>query len=145
MLQTTTFQHNSFNVVMVLLLEFHSKLFLWYFLPILLISTLVSISSSVCGIVNPNFIMMWSRKSYCWSVAQLYLTLKPSWLQHARLSCPSLSPRVCSNSCPLSRWCHPTIPSVAPLFLLPSIFPSISLFQWVNSSHEMAKVLQFQL
>ena len=30
-------------------------------------------------------------------------------LQHTRLSCPSLSPGVCSNSCPLSRWCHPTI------------------------------------
>ena len=32
-----------------------------------------------------------------------------------------------------------------PLFLLPPIPPSISLFQWVNSSHEVAKVLQFQL
>ena len=32
-------------------------------------------------------------------------------LQHARLPCPSLSPRVCSNSCPLSLWCHSTIPS----------------------------------
>ena len=32
-------------------------------------------------------------------------------LQHARLPCPSLSPRVCSNSCPLSRWCHPIISS----------------------------------
>ena len=32
-------------------------------------------------------------------------------LQHARLPCPSLSPRVCSNSCPLSPWCHPTISS----------------------------------
>ena len=30
-------------------------------------------------------------------------------LQHTRLACPSLSPRVCSNSCPLSWWCHPTI------------------------------------
>ena len=31
--------------------------------------------------------------------------------QNARLLCSSLSPRVCSNSCPLSRWCHPTISS----------------------------------
>ena len=37
-------------------------------------------------------------------------------LQHARLPCPSLSPRVCSNSCPLSRWCHPTISSSGALF-----------------------------
>ena len=34
--------------------------------------------------------------------------LWPHELQHARLSHPSLSPRVCSNSCPLSWWCHPT-------------------------------------
>ena len=35
----------------------------------------------------------------------------PHGLQHARLPCPSLSPRVCSNSCPLSWWCHPTVSS----------------------------------
>ena len=35
----------------------------------------------------------------------------PHRLQHARLPCPSLSPRVCSNSRPLSWWCHPTISS----------------------------------
>ena len=35
---------------------------------------------------------------------------------HARLPCPPLSPRVCSNSCPLSRWCHPTISSSVTLF-----------------------------
>ena len=33
-----------------------------------------------------------------------------------RLPCPSLSPGVCSNSCPLSRWCHPTISSCVTLF-----------------------------
>ena len=37
-------------------------------------------------------------------------------LQHARLPCPSPSPRVCSDSCPLSRWCHPTISSSAAPF-----------------------------
>ena len=36
-------------------------------------------------------------------------SLWPHGLQHVRLLCPSPSPRVCSNSCPLSRWCHPTI------------------------------------
>jgi len=39
----------------------------------------------------------------------------PQELQHARLPCPSPTPGVYSNSCPLSRWCHPTISSsVAP-------------------------------
>ena len=36
-------------------------------------------------------------------------SLRPHGLQHARLPCPSPSPRACSNSRPLSRWCHPTI------------------------------------
>ena len=35
----------------------------------------------------------------------------PHGLQHARLPCPSPSPRACANSCPLSQWCHPTISS----------------------------------
>ena len=39
--------------------------------------------------------------------------LQPHEMQHARLPCPSLSPRVCSNSCPLSQWHHPTISSSA--------------------------------
>ena len=36
-------------------------------------------------------------------------TLQPHGLQHARLSCPSPTPGGCSNSCPSSRWCYPTI------------------------------------
>ena len=54
--------------------------------------------------------------------------LQPQGLQHARLPYPSPSPRACSNSCPLSLQCHPTISSSCPLFLLPSIFPSIRVF-----------------
>ena len=38
-------------------------------------------------------------------------SLRPHGLQHTRLPCPALTPRVCSNSCPLSWWCHPTISS----------------------------------
>ena len=38
-------------------------------------------------------------------------SLQPHGLQHARLHCPSLFPRACSNSRPLSQWCHPTISS----------------------------------
>ena len=44
------------------------------------------------------------------------MPLQPHGLQHTRLPCPSLSPKVCSNSCPLSQWCHPTISSSAALF-----------------------------
>ena len=38
-------------------------------------------------------------------------SLRPHGWQHSRLPCPSLSPRVCSNSCPLSQWCNSTISS----------------------------------
>ena len=51
----------------------------------------------------------------------------PYGLQHARLPSLSPTPRACSNSCPLSQWCHPKISSSALLFL-PSIFPSIRGF-----------------
>ena len=47
----------------------------------------------------------------CCSVTQYRATLRSHGLQHARLPCPSPSPRACSNSCPSSQWCHPTISS----------------------------------
>ena len=43
-------------------------------------------------------------------------SLWPHGLWHTILPSPSLSPRACSNSCPLSQWCHPTISSFATLF-----------------------------
>ena len=46
---------------------------------------------------------------YCCSVVTD--SLQPHGLQHTRPPCPSPSPRPCSNSCPLSWWCHPTISS----------------------------------
>ena len=56
-------------------------------------------------------------------------SLWPHALQHARLPCPSLSPRVCSNSRPLSWWCHPTISSsVVPFFSRLQSFPDSGSF-----------------
>ena len=55
-------------------------------------------------------------------------SLQPHGPQHARLSCSTLSLGVCSNSCPLSYWRHPTVSSCHPLFHLPSIVPSIRVF-----------------
>ena len=72
-------------------------------------------------------------------------SLQPHGLQHARLLCPSLSPWVCSKSWSLSWCCHPTISSYVTPFLLPSIFLSMCLFQWVDFSHLMAKVLELHL
>ena len=77
------------------------------------------------------------------SVAQSCPTLQPNGLQNTRLPCPSLSPRACSDSCPLSQWCHPTIILCHPLLL--QSFPALWSFQWVSSSHQVAKVLALQL
>ena len=46
----------------------------------------------------------------------------PHGLQHSRLSCTSLSPDVCSNSCSLCQWCHPTISSSVGSFSFPEPF-----------------------
>ena len=55
--------------------------------------------------------------------------LWPYGLQHARIPCPSPSPRACSNSCPLSRWCHPTIlSSVIPFSSGLQSFPASGSF-----------------
>ena len=52
-----------------------------------------------------------------------------TWLQHTKLPCPSLSIRVCSNSCSLSQWCHPTISfSVAHFSSCPQSFPASGSF-----------------
>ena len=58
-------------------------------------------------------------------------SLRPHGLQHARLPCPSPSPRVCSNSCPLSwTWVMPSNHLIlcCPVLLLSSILPSIRIF-----------------
>ena len=69
----------------------------------------------------------------CCSFARSCLTLcdpMVTWdLQHGRLPCPSLSPGTCSNSCPLSQWCHPTISfSVIPFSSHLQFFPASGSF-----------------
>ena len=83
----------------------------------------------------------------CCLVAKLCLTLcNPMDYIACQASCPSLSPRVCSNSCPLSQWCHPTVSSsVAPFPPALNLFQHQGLFQWEGSSHQATKVLELQL
>ena len=66
--------------------------------------------------------------AYSCSDAQSCPTLQPHGLQLARLPCPSLSPGACSNSCPLSRWCHPTISSFFVPFSCLQFFPASGSF-----------------
>ena len=59
-------------------------------------------------------------------------SLWPHELQHTRLPCPSPSPRACSNSCPLSQWCHPTFSSSITCF---SSYPQSF---WTSGSFQMS-------
>ena len=86
--------------------------------------------------------------------------LWPHGLQHSRLAWPSLSPGVCSNSCPLNQWYHPTIssslPPSPPAF---SLSQHQGLFQWfgswwpkyrsfsfsINPSNEQSGLISFRI
>ena len=94
------------------------------------------------------------------SVAQFCLTLRPHGLQHARIPCPSPTPGVYLNSCPLSWWCHLIL--CCPLLLLSSIFSRVRVFsnesvlrnRWpkywsfsfsISSSNEYSGVISFRM
>ena len=71
----------------------------------------------------------------CRSVAQSCPTLCDG-LQHTRLNCPSPFPGACSNSCPLTQWCHPTISSsVVPFSSCRQSFPAIRVFSNESDLH----------
>ena len=85
--------------------------------------------------------------SYCWrglvqfNCSVVSDSLPPHGLKHSRLPYPSPTPGTCSNSCPLSWWCYPTIHPLS--FPFPSAFnlsQHQGLFQWVSSLYQVAKV-----
>ena len=101
-------------------------------------------------IFTPNFLiirlyfLIWKWNRFQWTVFVLFqdyfisgsvqslscvqLSVAP-WTEHARPPCPASSPGVCSVSCPLSRWCHPTISSsVIPFFSCLQSFPASESF-----------------
>ena len=72
--------------------------------------------------------MVWMGSSqFSHSVMSNYLG--PHGLQPAKLPCPSPTPRVCSNSCPSSQWCHPTILSSVSFTSCLQSFPASGSFQ----------------
>ena len=83
--------------------------------------------SSICGV---SLLLFFSH-------SVMFDSLRSHGLQHARLPCPSLSLGVCSNSCPLSRWCYPTISSyVSPFSSCPQSLPASGSFltSWLFAS-----------
>ena len=93
---------------------------------------------------------IWSEVKWSLSVQFSHSVMSNSlWShesQHTRPPCSSPTPGVHSNSCARSRWCHPAISSsVVPSPPAPNPSQHHSLFQWLNSSQEVAKELEFQL
>ena len=83
----------------------------------------------------------WTFSSVQFSRSVTSDSLRPHELQHARPPCPSPTHGVYPNSCPLSRWCHPTISSfVVPFSFCPQSlpasgsFPMSQLFAWDGQS-----------
>ena len=98
-----------------------------------------------------NFKLKWDTttqlfNSVLFSGSVVSDSLWPHGLQHARPPCPSTTPRVYSNSCPIGRWCHPTSqPWSSPSPSAFNLSQHQDLFQSVSSSHQGAKVLELQL
>ena len=80
------------------------------------------------------------------SCSVMFNSLWPHGMQHARLPCPSPTPRVSSDLCPSSWWCHPTISlSVIPFSSCLQSFPASGCFPRSQFSHQVAKVSELQL
>ena len=91
-------------------------------------------TTSIFEVMRPPIVLLWLTWVQ-FSCSVVSDSLQPHELQHTRPPCPSPTPRVYSNSCPSSRWCHPAISSSAvpfsscPQSLLASgSFPMSQLF-----------------
>ena len=106
------------------------------------LSSLMSLSSFCNNIDFPFSHEDSNGQSVCqFSRSVMSDSLRPHKSQHARTLCPSSTPRVYSNSCPSSRWCHPAISSsVVPVSSCPQSlpasgsFPVSQLFVWGGQS-----------
>ena len=87
----------------------------WHFFQIFFKSMIGWIHK--CGTHGYGGLVLLSKRQYQFSsVSVMCDSLRPQGLQHTRLPHPLPSPWPCSNSCPLSQWCHPTISSSVVLF-----------------------------
>ena len=96
------------------------------------VASVVSDSFKLYGLHPVRLLCPWDSPGKntcccCW-VAQSHLPMQSHELQHTRLPYPSPSPGACSNSCPLSWWCHPTILSSVVSFSYLQSFPASEAF-----------------
>ena len=109
-----------FSLIIIEVKPSQILLMLW----ILLIINTVRVKRSLTDLIWLEII-----SSVQFSCSVMSDSLWPHGLQHTRLPCPSPTPGVYSNSCPLSRWCHPTISSsVIPFSSCLQFFPASGSF-----------------
>ena len=82
-----------------------------------------------------NYLLQWFLVQYFqnqfsqFSHSVVFNSLQPHGVQHVRLPCPSPTPKACSNTCPSSWWCHPTVSSsVVPFSSCLQSFPASGSF-----------------
>ena len=142
------------------------KCLYFYFLNIVVITrifTLKSFKLNICWVIffyicvlfhifkrikNKIYYSQFSSVQFSGSVE--FDSLRPHEFQHARPPCPSLTPRVHSDSCASSRWCHPTVSSsVVPFSSCPQSlptsepFPMSQLFAWGGQSIGVSALASF--
>ena len=144
------------------LLNFYSNFFLKILLSfsidlgsltLILVATLKLLTDSQAWRLSPSSHLSCRTYSVQFSRSVVSNSLWPHESQHARPPCPSPTPGVHSNSCPLSRWCHPAISSfIVPFSSCPQSlpasesFPMSQLFAWSGPSmgvSALASVLQW--
>ena len=94
-------------------------------MPFISFTCLIALASAI------QYLTQVVRMESLFQISHLVISdsLQPHGLQHARPPCPSPTPRVYSNSCPLSRWCHPTISYlVVPFSSHLQSFPALGSF-----------------
>ena len=102
-------------------------------------------------VVEAEAPILWPPDAKNWLISSVQLIsrvllFETPWLQHARLPCPSPTPRVYSNSCPwISDATQPSYPLSSPSPPTFNLSQDQGLFKWVSSSHQVAKILAFQL
>ena len=89
----------------------------------------MNLALNIYGVFLGGQSFLWQFLWVQFSCSVVSDSLRPRGLQHSRPPCPSPTPRVYSNSCPSSQWCHPAISSsVVPLFSLLQSFPALGSF-----------------
>ena len=136
------FPHFLHQYFLVIFFSFLNILFCFIFVDCtFLFSFILNILATVlstCLLNLPPFSSLIHSHQYQFSLSVVSDSLQQHGLHYARPPCPSPTPRIYSNSCPLSRWCNPTISSSVVFFsYLRQSFPA--------SRSLVAKVLEFQL